>query len=82
MNGRVAKEQRRKIRRAFGPEFEEAVAVFMEAHERGLRQHGLILNAVIFAGFWGRLRWLLFGVRRIPHRTTHDGQTEAQNENR
>lgn len=60
MSGRAAKSERRAIRKAFGM---PAVAL-VSAHEEGLKAHGDILRAVIFASFWGRVKWLLFGVRQ------------------
>lgn len=62
MSATAAKASRRKLRRAFGAEFQEAVETFMVAHEDGLRNHGEILRRSVLAGFWGRLRWLVLGV--------------------
>lgn len=63
MSASTEKAKRRDIRRAFGSEFEEAVQVFMVAHEQGLRQHGLILNAILLGPAWKRWVWFVFGAR-------------------
>ena len=60
MSASVDKITRRAIRRAFGP----PAADLLGAHEAGLQAHGEILRRIVFTGFWGRLRWLLFGVPR------------------
>ena len=62
MSARVEKLKRRSIRRAFG----EPAAALLGAHEEALKDHGEIFRRIVFAGFLGRLRWLLFGV---PHGT-------------
>ena len=49
----AAKSLRREIRKAFGP----AAADMLEQHDVRIRAHAAILRR----GFWGRLKWLLFG---------------------
>lgn len=72
MSATKAKASRREIRRAFGAEFQEAVETFMVAHEDGLKTHGEILRRSVLAGFWGRLRWLFFGIPTDPVPSTVD----------
>lgn len=59
------KQRRRDIRRAFGPEFQEAVETFMQAHEAGLRNHGAILEHTVLGSFWKRVAWLLCGAKAV-----------------
>lgn len=59
MSDRAAKSDRRKVRKVLG----EGAPVLLEAHEDGLQRHAEILRRTVLAGFWGRWRWLLFGVR-------------------
>jgi len=58
MNGRTAKSDRRKVRKVLG----DGAPILLEAHEDGLKTHGEILRRTVLAGFWGRMRWLFFGI--------------------
>lgn len=62
VSARTTKSDRRKVRKVLG----DGVPMLLEAHEDGLNRHAEILNRTILAGFWGRLRWLFFGVRLQP----------------
>lgn len=41
---------------------DDGVAAVLAAHEDGLKRHAEILRRTVLPGFWGRLRWLLFGI--------------------
>src|SRR5690606_20441966 len=53
MSGNTHRITRRTIRRAFGPVVSEVI----ESHEGRIQAHAAILRR----GFWGRLKWLVFG---------------------
>lgn len=53
MSRTVTAQTRRELRRIVGPEFADLVA----DHNVSI----LAMSAVLNRGFWGRLRWLLFG---------------------
>ncbi len=57
MGAAVEKRTRRQIRRSIGVE----MATLTEFNEVRLR----IALGVLRAGFWGRLRWVLFGLPRV-----------------
>ena len=46
---------------------DEAVAGVLAAYEGGLKAHAEILRRTVLSGFWGRLRWLVFGAPTTPN---------------